>query len=302
MSLIGHNAPPIFKRGPAPTVRLFLYVSLALVLVVTDLKFRYLEFMRQAVAVVLYPVGRAAATPADLVLNAATYFATLARVQQENAMLRGQQLRMAEQLMRHEGLAQENARLRQLLDMRGELPARSVASQVLYAAHDPFTRKVILDRGTTHGITPGDAVVDARGVIGQVTRVHPIQSEVTLLTDKDQAIPVSVARNGLRGVVFGAGGGQLELRFLPATADVQPGDVLVTSGLDGLYLPGLPVATVVRVDRDTQAFARIFCLPAGGVEQSTQVLVIGRAEPPPSPPSGARMADGQDRVADKENR
>lgn len=283
MSLIGHNTPPIFKRGPAPTVRLMLYVSAALALLVTDLRFRYLELMRQTVAVVLYPVERAAATPADLVLNAATYFATLARVQQENALLRRQQLRMAEQLMRHEQLAQENSRLRSLLGMRSDLPARSVAADVMYAAHDPFTRKVILDRGTSHGIVLGDAVVDARGVIGQITRVHPIQAEATLLTDKEQAIPIAVQRNGLRGVVFGAGAGQLELRYLPATADVQPGDMLVTSGLDGLYLPGLPVATVLRVDRDTQAFARIFCMPIGDVEQSAQVLVMGRLEPPPPP-------------------
>ena len=283
MLLNGHNAPPIFKRGPAPTVRLLIYVSLALALLVSDLKFRYLEFMRQSVAVVLYPVGRAAASPADLVLNAATYFATLAKVQQENALLRRQQLRMAEQLMRHEQLAEENARLRRLLAIRDDVPARSVAAEVLYAAHDPFSRKVILDRGSTHGIAQGDAVVDSRGVIGQVTRVHPIQAEVTLLTDKDQAIPVAVSRNGLRGVVFGAGAGQLELRFLPATADVEPGDVLVTSGLDGLYLPGLPVATVQSIDRDSQAFARIYGLPTGGVEQSTQVLVMGRAEPLPPP-------------------
>ena len=290
MSLIGHNTPPIFKRGPAPTVRLMLYVSAALVLLVTDLKFHYLEFMRQTVAVVLYPVERAAATPADLVLNAATYFATLAKVQQENALLRRQQLRMSEQLMRHEQLARENSRLRTLLGMREELPARSVAADVLYAAHDPFSRKVILDRGSTHGIAKGDAVVDERGVIGQVTRVHPIQAEVTLLTDKEQAIPIAVQRNGLRGVVFGAGAGQLELRYLPATADVEPGDTLVTSGLDGLYLPGLPVAKVLRVDRDTQAFARIFCAPVGGVEQSTQVLVMGRLNLPLPPMGGGNDA------------
>lgn len=284
MSLIGHKAPPIFKRGPAPPVRLFLYVSAALVLLVTDLRFRYLDLLRQAVTVVLYPVERAAATPADLVLNAASYFATLATVQQENSALRRQQLRMAEQLMRHQQVIVENTRLRKLLQMREGFSARSVAAEVLYAAHDPFSRRVILDRGSVHGIEPGDAVLDERGVIGQVTRVHPIQAEVTLLTDKDQAIPVAVQRNGLRGVVFGAGAGLLELRFLPAAADVQPGDVLLTSGLDGVYLPGLPVATVIRVDRESQAFARIFGRPAGGVEQSTQVLVVGHMQPPPPPP------------------
>jgi len=155
---------------------------------------------------------------------------------------------------------------------------------VLYDAPDPFARKVILDRGAQQGIEPGLAVVDAQGVLGQVTRVYPIQSEVTLLTDRNQAIPVKVVRNGLRGVLFGVGQGRLELRFVLASADVQPGDQLVTSGLDGVFLPGLPVAVVGTVDREADAFARIACTPLAGVERSTQVLVIGREVLPPPPP------------------
>ena len=287
MSLIGHSVPPIFRRGPAPLVRLMVFVAIALTMLVADLKFRYLEVMRQSLSVILYPVEMAAATPADLVRNASTYFATLAKVQKENAELRGERLRVGERLVQFEQMSRENDELRGLLGMAQRLEARSVAAQVLYAARDPFSRKVILDRGAPHGVDAGQAVVDATGVIGQVSRVYPIQSEVTLLTDKDQAIPVTVARNGLRGAVFGAGRGQLELRFLPANADVQPGDELLTSGLDGLYLPGLPVARVMRVERDSQAFARILCLPLGGVESSMRVLVLSRAEPLPPMPDPA---------------
>ena len=287
MSLIGHSVPPIFRRGPAPLVRLMVFVAIALTMLVADLKFRYLEVMRQSLSVILYPVEMAAATPAGLVRNASTYFATLAKVQKENAELRGERLRVGERLVQFEQMSRENDELRGLLGMAQRLEARSVAAQVLYAARDPFSRKVILDRGATHGVDAGQAVVDATGVIGQVSRVYPIQSEVTLLTDKDQAIPVTVARNGLRGAVFGAGRGQLELRFLPANADVQPGDELLTSGLDGLYLPGLPVARVMRVERDSQAFARILCLPLGGVESSMRVLVLSRAEPLPPMPDPA---------------
>jgi rod shape-determining protein MreC len=284
MSVAGHNAPPIFKRGPAPLVRLFVLSAVALAMLVTDLRFRYLEVFRQALSMVTYPLQLAANTPADMAHNASTYFATLIQVQLENRELRRKQLEAAEQLLRSAHLEQENRELRGLLEMSRRVAVKSQAAEILYNARDPFSRKVILDKGSQQGIYAGLAVVDAGGVVGQVTRVYPIQAEVTLLTDKNQAIPVMVPRNGLRGVVFGAGQGVLELRFVEANADIQLGDQLVTSGLDGVFLPGLPVATVARIDRDVQAFARIFCRPAAGVERAGQVLVLGReALPPPVP-------------------
>ncbi len=257
-----------------------LYASACLVLLIADLRFNYLEVLRQALSVVTYPLQMAAAKPADFVRNASRYFATLLEVQIDNADLRRQQLGAGERLLRFDLLEQENAQLRGLLGMSRRLAARSLAAEVLYNAPDPFSRKVILDRGSHQGVEAGLAVVDAGGVIGQVTRVYPVQSEVTLLTDRNQAIPVQVARNGLRGVLFGAGRGQLELRFVIAGADIQPGDRLVTSGLDGVFLPGLPVAEVGSVEREGEAFARIICKPLAGVERSVQVLVIGRAETP----------------------
>lgn len=284
MSLVGHQPPPIFRRGPAPLVRLLIFVSLCLAMLVADLRFRYLEVLRQGMSVATYPLQMAAATPADFVRNASVYFATLIQVQIENADLRRKQLDAAEQLLRFDQLERENVQLRSLLEMSQRIGVRSVAADVLYDAPDPFARKVILDRGAQQGIEPGLAVVDAQGVLGQVTRVYPIQSEVTLLTDRNQAIPVKVVRNGLRGVLFGVGQGRLELRFVLASADVQPGDQLVTSGLDGVFLPGLPVAVVGTVDREADAFARIACTPLAGVERSTQVLVIGREVLPPPPP------------------
>jgi rod shape-determining protein MreC len=171
----------------------------------------------------------------------------------------------------------ENQRLRALLDMKARQPAEGHVAQIVFAARDPFARKVIIDLGSQGGIVPGGAVVDSIGVVGQVTRVYPLASEVTLLTDKDQAIPVQVLRNGLRAVLFGAGAGALELRFLAANADVQAGDVLVTSGLDGIYLPGLPVAKVTRVDHDAAyTFAHILCQPIAAVDSAGQVLVLGK--------------------------
>ena len=284
MSFVGHQPPPIFKRGPAPVARLFAFVAICLVLLVADLRFRYLEVMRNALSVVTYPLQMAAATPADFVRNASRYFATLIEVQIENADLRRQQLASGERLLRFELLEQENAQLRALLDMSRRVEVKSIAADILYNAPDPFARKVILDRGTQQGVEPGLAVVDAKGVVGQVTRVHPVQSEVTLLTDRTQSIPVSVVRNGVRGVLFGTGRGRLEMRFVLADADIREGDQLVTSGLDGVFVPGLPVAVIMAVDRETDAFARIEAQPLAAVETSVQVLVIGRTAYPPPPP------------------
>ena len=284
MSFVGHQPPPIFKRGPAPLARLFVFVAVCLALLVADLRFRYLEVMRNALSVVTYPLQMAASTPADVVRNASRYFGTLIDVQLENADLRRHQLGAGERLLRFEHLEQENAHLRELLQMSRRIETRSIAADILYNAPDPFARKVILDRGAQQGVEPGLAVVDANGVIGQITRVHPIQAEVTLLTDRNQSIPVSVVRNGVRGVLYGVGRGMLEMRHVLADVDIQPGDQLVTSGLDGVFVPGLPVATVTRVNRDADAFARIECEPLAAIERSVQVLVVGRAAYPPPPP------------------
>ena len=272
-------------------MRLLVLVSVCLAMLVADLRFRYLDVMRQGLSVLTYPLQMAAAAPADFVRNAAVYFATLVAVQKDNADLRVSQLEAAQRLLRFEQLERENERLRALLQMGQAVAVRSMAADILYDAPDPFARKVILDRGAQHGIEAGLAVVNAQGMIGQVTRVYPVQAEVTLITDKNQAVPVQIARNGLRGVLFGAGQGRLELRFTLAGADVQPGDRLVTSGLDGMFLAGLPVADVVSVEGEAQSFAVVLCTPVAGVERTTQVLVLGRAEAPPPRPEPAPGPD-----------
>lgn len=279
MSVVGHQPPPFFKRGPAPLARLVFFVILSLVLLVFDLKYRTLELARQGVATVLYPLQRAAYAPVDLYGQLGGYFSSMSALQRENVLLKRKELESAKWLQRQQHLELENQRLRQLLDMKARQPVTSMLADILHAARDPFSRRVIVDKGSQHGIAAGQAVVDEIGVLGQVTRVYPLQSEVTLVTDKNQAVPVQIVRNGLRTVLFGASDGQLELRFLAANADVQPGDLLVTSGLDGVYLPGLPVARVLRVDRDAAySFARIVCEPAAGVEKHGQVLILGLRE------------------------
>jgi rod shape-determining protein MreC len=284
MSVAGHTPPPFFKRGPAPLARLVFFLALAVLLMVADLRFKTLDPTRAALAALLWPLQKAVMLPVEGAGEAGSYFSDLVRLQKENAELRERQLAQANLLLRQTYLDNENRRLRALLDMGERLGVPAKAAEILYAARDPFSRRIIIDRGLTHDIEAGQAVIDDVGVIGQVTRVFPLTSEVTLLTDKNQSIPVQVARNGLRAVLAGAGSGVLELKFLPANADVQPGDRLVTSGLDGIYLPGLPVANVTTIDRDNSfSFARIECAPLAGVERQGQVLVLGKRVAPPMP-------------------
>jgi len=281
---IGHSPPPFFKRGPAPLAQLALFASLSLLLLVADLRFGTLEPTRLMIATLMWPVQKAVLLPVEGANDAGSYFANLTSLQQENAELRKRQLAQANLLLRQTHLANENLRLRALLEMQEKLDVPAHAADVLYAARDPFSRRIVIDRGSTHEVELGQAVIDDQGVIGQVTRVFPLTSEVTLLTDKNQLIPVQVGRNGLRAVLAGAGSGTMELKFLPANADVQPNDTLVTSGLDGIYLPGLPVARVTSIDRNNSfSFARIECVPLAGVERHGQVLVLGTRKILPMP-------------------
>lgn len=279
------QTPPFFKRGLPLSARVTIYLALSFSLLVADLRLHYLEQIRQGLAVLTYPLQIAAATPADAMLHASEYFSDLFSLQRENRHLKAQQLGMAGQLLVANQLRQENADLRGLLAMRERLKVRSTAAEIVFSARDPFSRKVILNKGSQQDIEPGSPVVDPQGVIGQVTRVFPLHAEVTLLSDKEQAIPVLIERSGLRAVMFGSGNGLMELKFLAANAEVKPGDRIVTSGLDGVFVPGLPVATVLRVARDNaESFARILCRPIGTVERSGAVLVLGRPEPRPQRP------------------
>lgn len=285
MSAAGYPPPPFFKRGPAPLARLFFFVTLAIAALVIDVRFKTLEWVRVTIATVVWPLQKAAYLPIAAVGGVTGYVRMYSTVTAENERLRTQTLESAGLLLRQEHLEQENKRMRALLSMRERLPAEGRMAEILYAARDPFSRRVVIDKGMQHGIELGQAVVDELGVVGQVTRVFPLTAEVSLLTDKEQAIPVQVSRSGLRAVLAGAGAGTMELRFLAANAEVKEGDILVTSGLDGLYLPGLPVAKVSKIDRDNSfSFARITCEPIAGVERHGMVLVLGNRQAlPPQP-------------------
>ena len=279
-----YQPPQFFKRGPAPLARLTFFGLLSVLLMVLDARFQYAEPLRHALTLAIYPLQQVATAPVTAFNSVSDFFSSQASLRHENAALRSQGLQNAQSLLVLQSLTQENQQLRKLLDARTTLSSPSVFAEIVYAGRDPFSRKVIIDRGSQNGIELGQPVVDDSGVLGQVTRVLPLLAEVTLITDKNQSIPVQVLRNGLRGIAYGSGDGNtLELRFMPANAEVQNGDVVVTSGLDGIYPRGLPVASVLSVERDaTAAFAKIRLIPTAGTNKHRQVLVVQHSEELPS--------------------
>lgn len=299
-----HTPPAFFKRGPAPVVRLTFFALLSVALIVLDARFRYAEGLRSALSVATQPLQIAAAAPVTALRRVSDFFTSQSQLSTENAELRAKLLEAALAAQRLEAAAAEGARLKVLMGAAEKLPGSAAPAEIIYGGRDPFSRRVLVDKGTRDGVRPGSPVVDESGVVGQVTRVHALVAEVTLLTDKDQAIPVQVARNGLRAVAFGGGtSGLLELRYLAANAEIMNGDRLITSGIDGVYPPGLPVATVTRVERDaTNIFAHVLCQPAAGVERGRIVLLLTPATEPSSPPVEAATDKARDKPASKSRR
>src|SRR5262245_43336829 len=228
-----HSPPPFFKRGPAPLVRLFFFASLSIALLLSDARVRSAEGLRAWLALAAYPIQRAATAPIDLVAAIGSFLSTQAHLVEENERLRAKALGLAQDAQRYEAAQAEAAQLRKVVEAQQRLEVRSIPAEVMYNARDPYSHKLVVDRGARHGVRPGSPVTDEAGVIGQVTRVHPLVSEVTLLTDRDQAIPVQILRNGLRAIAFGGGAsGTLELRGIAANADILTNDRLITSGID----------------------------------------------------------------------
>ena len=298
------SPPPFFRQGPSAFTRLLLFAALAVLLMALDVRLQLTPLLRQAIAVAIYPLERAAQAPVDWVRDAGTYLDAPVRTQHELSKTRERNVELALQAQLAAQLRIENDRLRALLHLQRSLPPKSVAAQIAAQASDPFSRKVVIDRGSAQGIEAGAPVVDETGLLGQVTRVYPWSAEVTLITDRDAVVPVQNQRTGERGLLYGEPGqGGLELRWMPASADVRAGDTLVTSGVDGIYPAGLRVARVTAVvrQRDT-AFARVTCAPLADVEGGRHVLVLqplsplapppGRPKATPAPSGGSDGAAG----------
>lgn len=290
LGTLDRTPPPFFKQGPSALSKLMVCSALALFLMVADARFRVTQPVRSMVASVLFPLQWVVMQPVLAVRHVGEYVTSLEAAVSSEEAARRKLILQSQRANQVEQLTMENTQLRQLLGLRERLSTPTLAAEVLYDAADPYTRRVIVDKGLAQGVQAGSPVIDESGVLGQVTRVHPLISEVTLVTDPEQAIPVVNTRTGVRGITYGDAGrhgsGGLELRYMAANADVQPGDLLTTSGVDGVYPPGIPVAKVAKVERrPDSAFARIVLHPQALVDGAQHVMVLKPllAQIPPRP-------------------
>ena len=282
------SPPPFFRQGPSANARLLFFGLLSLALLIADARFDALGGLRQGIGNVLYPVQRVLLVPRDAIALAGTYVTEITALRQENAELKRIEALNAKALLQIEQLANENKRLRDLAGARERAAVRSVLAEVLYETRDPFTRKLVLDKGAQQQVSIGQPVIDAKGLIGQVTRVFQFSSEMTLVTDRNMTVPVVLQRTGMRSVAFGgAAPGRLELRYLASSADLREGDLLTTSGLDALYPPGLPVGRIERIERGgDNDFVKVLIAPTAEI-QNNHLLVILQVDTsaiPPAPP------------------
>lgn len=277
LDTLDRSVPPIFRQGLSATSKLVLLGLLSILLMAADHRLQISQPIRAGITLVLAPLQWLSLQPGRLAHAAGDYFVDLDKAREAAQSFQARSIGQTQRLQQVEQLLQENAQLRELLDLRTQINGQSKPVQVLYNTADAYSERVVVDRGQLAGIEPGSAVIDAAGVFGQVTRVYPLISEVTLLTDRSQSIPVMNARTGTRHVANGDPttlGGALELKFVPASADMKQGDLLTTSGIDGVYPAGLHVGTITQIDRRIDStFARVHAKPMA-VARGRHLLVL----------------------------
>jgi rod shape-determining protein MreC len=277
LGTLDRSPPAFFKQGPSAVSKLLFFSALSVLLMVADVRFGVTQPLRAALSVALYPVQWLAMRPQVLAEYSGDYMQARDVAQASEREAREQLLVQARRSGQVEQLALENKQLRELLSLSKRLETKGITAEVLYDAADPYTRKLIIDKGMTHGVKASSPVMDEHGILGQVTHVLPLVSEVTLVTDREHSIPVLNTRTGARGVAYGESGGAplLELRFMATNADIEVGDLLSTSGVDGIYPAGVLVGKVTKVERRAEtAFARILCEPVGRVQGARHVMVL----------------------------
>jgi rod shape-determining protein MreC len=252
------------------------FSALSIALVATDARLHYLDEVRQGFIALTHPLQTIANAPSALLAKSAAYITTHTALVNTNLLLMQQAMSHAKDLQKLRLLESENRHLRDLLGASQSITEPARLGEILHAGRDPFSHKIMVNIGARQNIMPGQVVVDGKGVIGQVTRIYPFSSEVTLITDKELSVPVQIERNGLRAIAFGIGiDNSIDLPYLPVNVDIEIGDRLITSGIDGIYPAGLAVAEVISIDRHPeQSFAQIRAKPVAGVKNHRQVLLI----------------------------
>jgi rod shape-determining protein MreC len=288
---------PMFTRGPSLGTRLFLLVIASVLLMVLDHQRDALRSLRAGLTVAVYPIQVLVDLPFRLAGWTGESFSTRTRLLAENRRLRAESLESRVRLQRLAALEAENSRLRALLESSPAVADRVLVAHILAVDLDPFRHRLVVDKGRRQEVYEGQAMLDADGIVGQITRVGPVSSEAILISDPGHATPVEVNRNGLRTIALGTGdSSRVTLPFLPNNADIEPGDLLVSSGLGGAFPAGYPVAEVVTVERRPgEPFMAVEAEPTGALIREREVLLVwgnpAREEAPP--PAGPDTLGGE---------
>ena len=271
---------PLFTQGPSITTRLVVFSLLSIVLMMVDHRQHSLEGLRGTLSVVVYPLQYMVNAPIQATRWLNRSLATHHHLLEENDKLRAQDLLLKARLQKLAALEAENQRLRQLLGSSVKLGDQVLIAELLAVNTDPYTHEIVINKGSDAGVYTGQPVLDADGVMGQVVHAGPLTSNVLLITDPNQAVPVQDNRNGLRTIAVGTGSDLLSLPYLPNNADIRVGDLLVTSGLGGYYPFGYPVAVVKRVERNpSHSFAVVSAAPTAHLNRSREVLLVMNRPP-----------------------
>ena len=274
------QTPAFFVRGPSPFSRMVFFCALSVSIMAIDARLNYLSQVRQAFIAALHPLEVVANAPSEWTRDMKKYFSEHNQLVQENYALKQQAFEHQVMLQRLNTIQAENGHLRTLLNGNVPIQPKAILGEISHMGRDPFTHTVVVNRGSQHNIKAGQAVVDSKGVIGQVTRVYPFTSEVTLITDKELSIPIQIERNQLRAIAFGEGNNTLDIPYLPTNVDIKVGDKLVTSGIDGVYPAGLAVAVVTKILQNQESpFAKIVSTPVAEVNNHLQLLLLALPEP-----------------------
>ena len=280
------RAPRLFTPNPAGALRTLLLIATCILLMFYDHQRGHLTRVHAALSTVVYPIQAAVNAPYALADWAGEKLATHRTLVRANAAMRQQLLADSAQLQQFQALEQENAQLRDLLQAGKRVDGHVMAASLLAVDMDPFRHMMTINKGTRAGVYDGQTLLDAHGIVGQIIRADPWSSEAALITDPNQATPVQINRTGLRTLaVGGVDVNALSLPYLANNADVQVGDLLVTSGLGGRYPAGYPVAVVTRVQRNpAEPFASVSARPVAKLNGGHTVLLFFPAVAPPSPP------------------
>ena len=271
---------------------MLLCVILASALMFADTRFTRMEPVRAQLSTLVAPIQWLVSLPSDVLNWASLALSDQRALVDENRRLREQILTLSHRVQRMASLTAENVRLRELLAATRQRDMPYITAELLSLDPDPFTHQMVIDRGRRDGVYVGQPVLDASGLVGQITATSAYSSRVLLLADASHALPVQVNRNGLRFILQGSGSyDALNVTHVPDTADIRAGDLLTTSGLGGRFPPGYPVARVADVVHDPgQPFARVTAAPVAQLQRSRHFLLLFPPAPPAAPPEGELAA------------